>query len=198
MFIKTVTPSTAIHQHKNKSGIKVQLKLNVTMKLFKITLLVLISLIILGCGAYSFTGASIPASTKTFQVNYFQNNAILVEPGLDRQFTLALQDLLLNQTNLELVTSNGDLVYEGEITEYRISPTTAQADNTAAQNKLTISVNVRFYNKKNEEDNMEQRFSFFYDYAGDANLVGAQKTTAVEEIFERLTQDIFNATLAKW
>jgi hypothetical protein len=168
------------------------------MKLFKISLLVLISLTILGCGAYSFTGASIPASTKTFQVNYFQNNAVYVEPGLDRDFTNALADLLLNQTNLELVTSGGDLVYEGEITDYRISPTTATADNTAAQNKLTITVNVRFINRKNEEDDMEQRFSFFYDYAGDVNLVGAEKVTAIEVIFERLTQDIFNATLAKW
>ncbi len=168
------------------------------MKLFKITLLVFISLTVLGCGAYSFTGASIPSNTKTFQVNYFQNNAILVEPGLDRDFTNALTDLLLNQTNLELVTSNGDLVYEGEITEYRISPTTATANNTAAQNKLTITVNVRFFNRKNDEDDMEQRFSFFYDYAGDAQLVGAAKTTAIEAIFERLTQDIFNATLAKW
>ncbi|HLV38289.1 LptE family protein [Xanthomarina sp.] len=168
------------------------------MKLFKITLFALISLTILGCGAYSFTGASISSNIKTFQVNYFQNNAILVEPGLDRDFTNALADLLLNQTNLELVTSGGDLIYEGEITEYRISPTTATANNTAAQNKLTITVNVRFYNRKNEADDLEQRFSFFYDYAGDMNLVGAQKVIAVEEIFERLTQDIFNATLAKW
>ncbi|GGG32408.1 LptE family protein [Bizionia arctica] len=168
------------------------------MKLYKITLLVLISLTILGCGAYSFTGASIPSSTKSFQVNYFKNNAVFVEPGLDRQFTLALQDLLLNQTNLELVNSGGDLVYEGEIVDYRISPTTATADNTAAQNKLTITVNVRFFNRKNEEDDMEQRYSFFYDYAGDVNLVGGEKITAIETIFERLTQDIFNATLAKW
>jgi hypothetical protein len=167
-------------------------------KIVLYSFIIISTLTLIGCGAYSFTGASIPADTKTFQVNYFQNNAILVEPGLDRQFTLALQDLLLNQTNLELVTSNGDLVYEGEITEYRISPTTATANNTAAQNKLTITVNVRFFNRKNDEDDMEQRFSFFYDYEGDANLVGAQKVIAIEAIFERLTQDIFNATLAKW
>ena len=67
-----------------------------------------------------------------------------VEPGIDRDFTIALQDLIVNQTNLELVNSNGDLVYEGEITEYRISPTTATAENTAAQNRLTIGVNCTF------------------------------------------------------
>lgn len=168
------------------------------MKLFKFILLITTSITILGCGAYSFTGASISPDTKTFQVNYFQNNALLIEPGLERDFTNALTDLILNQTNLSLVKSGGDLVYEGEITTYRISPTTATANNTAAQNKLTIAVNVRFFNKNNEEDDFEQTFSFYYDYAGSAQLIGSQKTTAHEEIFERLTQDIFNASLAKW
>ncbi len=151
-----------------------------------------------GCGIYSFSGISIPAGTETFQVNYFQNNALLVEPGLDRDFTIALQDLILNQTNLSLVNSNGDLTYEGEITEYRISPTTAQSNSTAAQNRLTIGVNVRFYDKSQPDEEFEQRFSFFYDYPAAAQLIGAQKDTAIELIFERLTQDIFNATLAKW
>ncbi|MBP0903139.1 LPS assembly lipoprotein LptE [Mariniflexile gromovii] len=161
-------------------------------------LLIAFNFLFTSCGFYSFTGASIPANVKTYQVNRFENNALLVEPGLERDFKLALEDLIQNQTNLNLVQSNGDLVYEGEITDYRISPTTATSQNTAAQNRLTISVKVRFYNRKKEDDDLEQSFSFFYDYAGSAQLVGALKTTAHEEIFERITQDIFNATLAKW
>ena len=168
------------------------------MKLIKRFSIILISLSILGCGAYSFSGISIPDNTKTFQVNYFQNNAPLIEPGLERDFTIALQDLILNQTNLSLVNSGGDLTYEGEITEYRISPTTAQSNSTAAQNRLTISVQVRFFDKNSPDDEFAQRFTFFYDYPGSAQLVGSQKDTAIQEIFERLTQDIFNATLAKW
>ena len=96
---------------------------------------------------YSFTGASISSKTKSFQVNYFQNNSTLVEPGIDRDFTNKLIDLLINQTSLELVKSKGDLIFEGEIVEYRISPTTATANNTAAQNRLTIGINVRFFDK---------------------------------------------------
>lgn len=164
----------------------------------KFLLLILGAVLFTDCGFYSFTGVQDLSGVETFQVNYFQNTSMLVEPGLDRDFTLALQDLITNQTNLSLVNSNGDLVYEGEITDYRISPTTATANNTAAQNRLTIRVNVRFYNKKKEEDNFEQSFSFFYDYPGSAQLVGAQRDTAIDEIFERLTQDIFNASLAKW
>ena len=73
-----------------------------------------------------------------------------------------LIDLLINQTSLELVKSNGDLTYEGEIVEYRISPTTATARNTADQNRLTVSVNVRFINKYDGESDFEKRFSFLF------------------------------------
>ena len=147
---------------------------------------------------YSLTGASISPDTKTFQVNYFQNNAPLIEPGIERDFTNKLIDLLINQTSLELVKSNGDLTYEGEIVEYRISPTTATANNTAAQNRLTVGVNIRFYDKNDSEADFEKRFSFYYDYPGNAQLIGSQKDIAIEEIFERITQDVFNASLAKW
>ena len=154
------------------------------------------------CRNYSFTGASIPEGTETFQVNLFENNSgnnvgSIFEPGLDRDLTLALQNILENQTNLQLVQSNGDLLYEGEITEYRVSPMTSTADLNAAQNRLTISVNINYTNFKKEEDNFERRFSFFFDFPAEQQLISI-KNEAHEIIFERLTQDIFNASLAKW
>ena len=155
--------------------------------------------LIQSCGIYSFTEADIDyTTTKTFQVNYFQNNALIVEPGIDREFTILLQDLILNQTSLDLVNNNGDLVYEGEITEYYIAPITATSQSTAAQNRLTISVNVRFYNTKNADKDLEQRFSFYFDYPGSTQLTGSKLDDAINTIFERITQDIFNATLANW
>jgi len=168
------------------------------MKFTKHILILSLLLTAFNCGPYSFTGASISADTKTFQVNYFQNNAPLVEPGLERDFTLAMQDLILNQTSLDLVRSNGDLVYEGEITEFRIAPMTSTAQNTAAQNRLTIGVNVRFFDKNDPEAELERRFSFYYDYPASDQLVGSVKDTAISEIFDRITQDVFQATLAKW
>ncbi|MFL2665802.1 MAG: LptE family protein [Flavobacteriaceae bacterium] len=161
-----------------------------------------IALTFLSCGSYSFTGASIPEGTETFQVNFFENDAgnnmgSIFEPGLDRDFTLALQNILQNQTNLQLVSNDGDLVYEGEITEYRVSPMTATSDLTAAQNRLSISVNVRFINIKKEDDDFEKRFSFYFDYPAETQLLNI-KSEAHDLIFERITQDIFNASLAKW
>jgi hypothetical protein len=149
------------------------------------------------CSVYNFTGTG-KIDAKTFQVNYFQNNAALVEPGIERTFTLELQDIIQSQTNLNLISEGGDLLYEGEITEYRITPMTATANQTAAQNRLTITVLVRFSNKNKEEDDFEKRFSFYDDYDANTQLTGSQLTKSLDIIFERITQDIFNASLAKW
>jgi len=166
------------------------------MKSIKHILLLILVSSFTACGIYSFTGVT--ETPETFQVNFFQNNAPLIEPGLDIQFTNALQDLIVNQTNSNLVNSGAEVIFEGEIVEYRISPTTATANNRAAQNRLTISVNVKYTNSKDDEKSFEQRFSFFFDYEGDALLTGGQRDTAWEAIFERITQDIFQKALADW
>ena len=167
------------------------------MRYLIIVFSITISLLVNSCGVYNFTGAK-PVDAKTFQVNYFQNNAPLVEPGIERTFTIELQEIIQNQTNLNWVSQGGELLYEGEIVDYRITPMTATADQRAAQNRLTISVNVRFSNRNKEDDNFEKRFSFFYDFDANQQLVGSQLTTALDVIFERITQDIFNESLAKW
>jgi len=149
------------------------------------------------CSIYNFTGTG-KIDAKTFQVNYFQNNSPLVQPGIERTFTLKLQDILQNQTNLNLTNVNGDLLYEGEITSYNITPMSATADLKAAQNRLTITINVRYVNKKKDADNFEKPFSFYYDYPGDQQLIGSTLSSALDIIFERITQDIFNESLAKW
>ena len=167
------------------------------MKFSKIFIVLLMAFIANSCSVYNFTGTG-KIDAKTFQVNYFQNNAELIEPGIERTFTQKLQEIIQNQTNLNLTNTGGDLMYEGEIVGYNITPMTATADQKAAQNRLTISVNVRFTNKNKEADNFEKRFSFYFDYSGSEQLIGSKLTEAIDTIFERITQDVFNESLTKW
>ena len=169
---------------------------------YKTIILLILSIFTHSCGNYSFTGASIPEGTESFQVNFFENEAgnsmgSIFEPGLDRDFTIALQNILQNQTNLQLLSSDADLIYEGEIKDYRVSPMTSTSNLQASQNRLTVGVNVRFINVKKEEDNFERKFSFYFDYPAETQLLNV-KSEAHDIIFERITQDIFNASLAKW
>jgi len=166
-------------------------------KLRNTVLLILIVVTFNSCSVYNFTGTG-KIDAKTFQVNYFLNNSELVQPGIERTFTNRLQDLIQNQTNLNLTNTGGDLVYEGEITDFRVTPMTATADQRAAQNRLTITIQVRFTNKNKEADDFDKRFSFFHDYTGSDQLIGAPLTEALDIIFERITLDIFNESLAKW
>ena len=167
------------------------------MKHIKLIFLATLLLSINSCNIYNFTGTG-KIDAKTFQVNFFQNNAQLIEPGIDRTFTLTLQELIQNQTNLNLAKSGADLTYEGEIVDYRVSPMTATADQQASQNRLTIRVNVRFTNKNKESDNFEKTFDFYYDYPAAQQLNGSTLNSAIKVIYERITQDVFNASLAKW
>ena len=168
------------------------------MKKIRSIILIVFIVVSKSCGIYSFTGTNLDPNVKTVQIDYFPNNAVLVEPSLSQTFTTNIQDLFLTQTNLDLVKAGGNLQFEGEITGYKINPMTATAQQTAAQNRLTITVNVRFYNNLNEDDNFEKTFSHYYDYDANTQLVGSIMDDAFEEIIERISQDIFNASVAKW
>ncbi len=150
-----------------------------------------------GCGIYTFSGASIPAEAKTVSVQYFPNNAQLVNPLLSDALTNALNDMFVNQTILQSVAQNGDLALEGEITGYSTAPIAITGNQTAAMNRLTVTVNVRFTNKYDESKDFEQRFSQYQDYPSGQDLSAVQDVL-VEQIVEDLCQDIFNKAVVNW
>ena len=160
-------------------------------------LLLITTFLFFACGAYSFTGGN-TGEAKTIQIDFFTNQAPLVEPVLTQRFTNDFQDLFTRQTNLTLTNSNGDLYFSGEITNYRVTPMSGTSAQTAAQNRLTVTVNVRFVNKLEEEDDFEQSFSFYSDFDANSQLSVSILENALDEIVERITQDIFNASVAKW
>jgi hypothetical protein len=164
-----------------------------TLILFSVALLVTFP----GCGVYSFTGASIPAGAKTISVQYFPNKASLVEPTLSPTFTEALREKFTRQTNLEMVERNGDMALEGEIVEYKTTPVAIQGDQTAALNRLTVTVNVRFANKLEPSKDFEQKFSQFKEYPSTTDLNAVQGALIIE-INELLTDDIFNKAVINW
>ncbi len=148
--------------------------------------------------SYSFTGASISPNVKTISIGYFANNASLVVPTLSRVLTDGLKDYFTSQTKLILVDHNGDLEIEGAITSYTIQPIAIQGNETAAQNRLTISVTVKFINRKNEKQNFENKtFSRYQDYSSTQNL-SALQDQLIKQIDDQLIQDIFNQCVVNW
>jgi len=166
------------------------------MNKLKLILLLSISVLLLRCSHYSFGGID-TGNAKTIQISFFSNKASLIEPSLSPLILSKMQDFINQRTKLEQVDSNSDLAYEGEITDYRIDPISATSQQTAAQNRLTITVNVRFFNQLSEGDNFEKKISFYGDFDANTQLTSDVLNNLLAQITDRIIQDIFNSSIAK-
>lgn len=146
---------------------------------------------------YSLSGATIPPEAKTISVGFFTNNTTLGAPSLSQRFTEKLRDMVSSQTNLGLVSQNGDLQFEGSITDYNISPVAIQSTDLAGSNRLTITVNVKYSNKFDAGKNFEQSFTRFADYKSSVSI-NSVEAELVTEIYRQLTEDIFNRAFNNW
>ena len=156
------------------------------------------SLLIQGCRiSYSFTGAAISPEVKTFSVYYFPNRAELVNPSLSQQLTDYLQEKLMRQTSLDMATEGGDLEFEGQITSYSTQPMNISEGDVSAQTRLSVSVKVKYTNNKNHDEDWESSFTAYEDYDSSRSLSDAEDEL-LEEIIEKLAEDIFNASIANW
>lgn len=173
-----------------------------TAKIFSsicaVAALAVTALIVHSCGIYSFTGTSIQPDVKTVTINYFEYQALKVNPSLSNDLTTALQDKFLKLTKLEQVDMDGDLEIVGEITGYDVKATAISANEQATQNRLTVNVKVSFVNRKYPEDDFDDKgFSAYADFDASQSL-DAVESGLCEEIVEQLCEDIFNATVANW
>ncbi len=169
-------------------------------KMLRIVLALALLVMAVGCGVkvkYSFTGASIPIEAKTISVATFQNRASLVQPGLTQAVTDALIDICRAQTNLNIVSSGGDLSFEGDITDYKTQPLTVSGDEQAAMNRFSITVRVKYVNIFNDENSFDQSFTRYQDYNSALDL-SAVEASLTEEIVKMLIEDVFNRAFVNW
>lgn len=151
-----------------------------------------------GCTvSYSFSGASISADVKTISVQYFENRANLVQPGLSQYITDELMDKCRAQTNLNFVNEAGDVSFEGEISDYRTEPLTISGDARAAMNRFTIAVRIKFTNIIEPDFSYEQTFSRYEDYDSSKELSQVEQELT-EKIIDQIVEDIFNRAFVNW
>lgn len=146
---------------------------------------------------YSLTGASISPEVKTVSVDYFKSTAQQAPPILEQQFTEALRDIFISQTNLNLTDGQGDLHFEGKIVGYSSRAVSVSTDQIANAERLTISVRVKFVNSKEPKDNFDRTFTKFQDYDASQNLQDIEREL-IEDINQQLVQSIFDAAVSNW
>lgn len=161
------------------------------------TILVLLS----GCKSmsvnYSFSGVNISPDIQTVTVEYFPNRAPVVQAQLSQLFTDALIDKIQSNTSLELMPAGGDVVFSGEIRNYETKPTAITGAETAARNRLTISIRVVYTNNIDPEAGFESSFSRYEDYDSSQALADVEDEL-IELIIENILEDIFNKAFVNW
>lgn len=143
------------------------------------------------------SGASISPDVKTITVLYFNKTAALGPPTLGQTFTEKLKEKFVSQTSLTPVAKNGDVLFEGAITGYTITPQAILPNETAAKNRLSITVSVKFTNLKDEKNNFENSFTRFTDFDSQVNLSSVEDQL-IKEVTDQLIDDIFNKAFINW
>ena len=170
--------------------------------LFLLLLLASFSVVLTSC--YSFTGSSLSPETKTIQIKDFPNNAPLMNPNLAQQFSTDIQNRFLQRTTLKGALESPDILIEGEIIDYSITPTTiSTAVNapggtiSAAQNKLTITVKVHYENKVEPDKSFDKTYSDEAVFSSDLDI-NTIESSQVKVVNERIINKIFNDIVANW
>lgn len=147
---------------------------------------------------YSASGASIPVEAKTVSVQFFENQAPTVVPSLGPTITNMLKDYIQSNTKLLLVNGVGDLDFEGVITGFDESPSAISGgDITVTQNRLTITIKVKYTNPFDEEQSWESSFSRFQDYSTSFSFEAAQ-AEYTDDIVSLIIEDVFNKAFVNW
>lgn len=150
-----------------------------------------------GCGLYSFSGSSIPKSAQTIYIKEIQNNALLSNPELAQLITEGLNNYILKETQLKTSEKNPDLLFEGKVTKYTITPISINSQDNASQNRLIIEVEMSYENIKDSLNNFTKKFSNYIDFNSSENFLDIENELN-KLIVDKLVEDIFYASFSNW
>ena len=164
-----------------------------------ITVFSIVLILLSSCAiSYKMSGSNVDyTKTKTISIADFPNNAEMVTPTLSQTFTEALRDKYTRQTRLRVLKQGGDLQIEGEIVGYQLASMSISADSYAAQTRLTLTVNVRFTNTKNPDEDFETKYSA-YQVFDSSRMLNDVEPELIKTMTEEIVDKIFNDTVAKW
>ena len=162
-----------------------------------VLVLILSTMLLSGCGIYSFRDAVIPDNIKTVKIGFIENKARYVNPQLAPLLTDKLQQKIIGQTKLTR-TNNDDAHYQifATITNYDPSQTVGVSAQQASTNRLTVTVHVVL---KKTLENKEQEFDVSRNFDFSATLTLNQaEGQLMDDIVRNITDDIFNQIFSNW
>lgn len=145
---------------------------------------------------YSLVDQDFPPHWKLFSMENVEVAAPNAPTSFSLQVTELIKDGLLDRTKLELDPSgdNADVQISATLIAYSVAPQAIQANETAAQNRLTIAMRINLTTKDQDGELQIQSpftLSRFAVYDADQDL-STVETSLLEEINDQFVQDIIN------
>lgn len=157
----------------------------------------IVLVMILQSGCYSFKGISMPAGIDNYYVPQVQLNALEAPADITNVFRETLRAKVRQQSSLKWNEETPDVEFNCTIINYRIDTEAASQGSTVTLNKLTITVSAEYVNNQDDEDTWKKNFSYGVPF--DPNIdFSSNQDAFIDDIFDQITEQIFNEAFAQW
>lgn len=158
-----------------------------------------VPVLLLFSGCYSFKDVSIPPDVRTFHIDLITNKARYVNPQLSPQITDKLRQKIVGQTRLSPVQDNAHYEISGTITDYSVT-TSGISNQQASINRLNVGIEVELRNTVNPNDpktNFKAQVSRNFDFNANLSLSQAEPQLN-EDIIKNMVDEMFNRIFSNW
>jgi hypothetical protein len=161
----------------------------------KILILLFGSIFLSSC--YSFKGASLSQDLKTIQINNIRMETAGGPTNLGLTINEKVKEYFQRNTTLKIINQNPDLLLEGTIVGYEMTPQAPTSDDKAGLNRLTMKIQFSLVNRLDETKNFDQEFSFYQDFPQNQTLTQVEKNL-IPKLVDQIILDLFNKIAGDW
>ena len=161
----------------------------------RILICLLASLFLSSC--YSFKGASLSQDLKTIQINNIRMETAGGPTNLGLTINEKVKEYFQRNTTLKIINQNSDLLLEGTITGYEMTPQAPTSDDKAGLNRITLKIQFSLVNRLDETKNFDQEFSFYQDFPQNQTLTQVEKNL-IPKLVDQIILDLFNKIAGDW
>lgn len=117
--------------------------------------------------------------------------------NLSLELNEKLKEYFQRNTSLKINNKNPELLIEGSIVGYELTPQAPTGDDKAGLNRITLRVQFRLTNRLDEDKNFEQEFSFYQDFPQSQTLTQVEKAL-IPKLVDQIILDLFNKIAGDW
>jgi len=166
-------------------------------KIFAVVIFLIFSSVLISC-SYSFTGASVAPHLKTISIPMFKDRSGSGEPNLENNLTNELIKKFIDDNSLAVAEKiNADAIIECSVVSLPDSPESVTGEREKASlRRLTMTVKVVFKDLVKKKTIFERTISEYSTY--DTKDFLTSRTNALNEIVDKITEDVLLAVVSNW